>query len=64
VTHSKIDVLALQGRLIMMLDPPNDLVQQELTNKQRIKPKNLVEVSNSFSKALSLATLYVNELGH
>jgi hypothetical protein len=52
VTHSKIDVLALQGRLIMMLDPPNDHVQQELTSKERIKPKNLVEVSNSFSKAL------------
>jgi len=55
---SKIE--ALQGRLIMMMDPPNDRVQQELTKKERIKPKNLVEVSHLFSKAHSLAVLYSN----
>lgn len=51
VTDSKIDVLALQGRLIMMLGPPNDHVQQELTKKERIKPKNLVEVSHPIFKS-------------
>jgi len=43
----KIDVLALQGKLDMLLDPPPGFgvnVEQQLTNKQRIKPKNILEV--------------------